>query len=99
MAFGRGGFHTWQQLPKLWIGGGEIVEHPDDETSESNFRFLPQIFVGILLPMSKASPPHVNCAQDVAGIAMTDECMHLPTCFVTSNAWPTLIPKLYLRYG
>jgi len=48
----------------------------------SNFRFVSQIFEGaILLSMSKIALLNGSCAQDAAGIAVADQCRHLPMCF------------------
>jgi len=45
----------------------------------SNFRFVPQIFRGVLLlSMSKITPPNGSCAQDATGITVADQCRHLP---------------------
>jgi len=47
------------------VGVGEIYM--------SNFRFVPQILGrGILLSMSKITPPNGSCAQDVAGITVAE---------------------------
>jgi len=51
-------------------GGGEI--------SVRNFRFVPQIFGGVIsLSMIKITPPNGSCAQDAAGIGVADHCRHL----------------------
>jgi len=43
-----------------------------------NFRFVPQIFGGvILLSMSKITPPNGSCVQHASGIGVADQCKHL----------------------
>ena len=62
--------------------GGEIYVR--------NFRFVPQIFGGvILLSKSKINPPNGSCAHDAAGIAVADQCRHLLICFAMC---PRLVP-------
>jgi len=68
------------------VGGGEIVA--DDEILVSNLRFLHKYWGGgNLLPMSKI-PPNGSSAQAAAGIAVTDKCRHLLTCFAESPEYP-----------
>ena len=55
MGSGRGGFLTWWQRPKLWMGGGE--KFGDDEISVSKFRCLPKIFGGGVLLIGSRIPP------------------------------------------
>jgi len=47
-----------------------------------NFRFVSQIFGGVILLIeSKLTPPNGSCAQDAAGIGVADQCRHLLVCF------------------
>ena len=51
----EGGFSDWWRRPTLCSKGSEFFG--DDENSFSNFRFLPQILVGAILPpVSKRAP-------------------------------------------
>ena len=43
-----------------------------------NFRFVPQIFGGVIfLVESKLTPANGSWAQDAAGIGVADQCRHL----------------------
>ena len=47
-----------------------------------NFRFVPQIFGGVILLIeSKVTPANGSCAQDAAGMGVADQYRHLLICF------------------
>ena len=49
-----------------------------DEIQVRNFRFVPQIFGGVILLMeSKVTPPNGSCTQDAAAKGVADQCRHL----------------------
>jgi len=84
--FGRGGFLTWWQRPKLWMGGGRFSG--DDEISVSTFRFLPQMFgEGFCSLWVKSPHSNGSCAQAAAGIAVPDQCRHLLICSAMYPRW------------